>query len=876
MGALTVDAEGAAAFGREHPDWYISPGVLIPNGEGGWTKRPLGRWTRDATLGSDSEAVKAVWHRLVGDGKAIICVACAPSRIWVLDDDRQLAPETGWPDLLASLKTLTLRSCTKGRPHYVFAVPEDGTRPKEGRWDGGDIKSSGIIFIGDGEPILDVPPAYAPQELLDRLDATILTGEAATSRVAASSEEMWDWLLSIEEDDLLLTGQGPTLFLSKVLESFRAAVEAGGHRRQACRDAVWVAAKESAARFYTPDDAYRAIKDVYREMRDETPGAKGWTEDRARDYDLMWAGVIARITAGDLDAEIFDHMDRISDQSNGSIEDLLDGWDAIKPYSIGAEPHLEPESAEALDWGDGSSNTVTVRGWENPDESLGDLEEPLDPIQNWQAPSGFVGATVDSAGVPRLSDSSPVWDTVHGHLAKTLSSGVAEVSDIAILAASLAYTGAHLAGRGTHYFGADAHNPVVWSALIGRSAAARKSMALSMLRGVYYGFPSEPGNESDPKLWFPYVPRTIGGVNSGEILIDSFLAPLKVNKVAEEDEDDPEEDEANTGYFNPRAVLVETELDRLWTAAGRDGSVLSVILCAAWDGSSLSVRSRGAGVVEVDAGKYVLGLVGAATDARALSALERGGGQMAYSGLANRYLWFLLPDETADIPMAGAELPWAKIYEYRESLHLREIRSVGVPVWGRDPGMSKEAQELWVETYPWLKRGSKKAEGVIAKEVLGRAEPQVRRLALNFCLSRGASQVDVQDLKCALGVWDYCRHSVRYLLAPERSLSAPGQRDADAQKSIWSLLSDPAHPGWGTAQEISEAVRKDRGTVRYHITQLIANGVMLEGTAAVKKRGRPPKTYALSKRHKLGTLGPRSEGERSMVGIDLASVRWDH
>lgn len=929
MGALTVDTEGAVAFGLEHPNWYIFPGALVPDGEGGFMKRPLGRWTRDATKGDDADGIREVWTRLVGKGKAVVCVACAPSGIWVLDDDRDLDPETGWPEMLESVATLTLRSCTKGRPHYFFRAAADGTVPHEGKWAGGDVKSSGIVFIGEGEPIHDLPITVAPQELLDKLAASMKKGGGA-GREAASSEEMWDWITSIGDADIVLHGEGPERFLNVVLQRLRDQVDEGDHRRQACRNAVWAAAKESAAGFYKPDDAYREIREVYRELREETPtGHKGWSKERARDYDLMWAGVIAAILAGDLDDEIAANLEAIdTDDDDEEVLELLGVWTAANPDApvkamgsmpeeseLGGEPEgsgevaisdSEPgeapdrtgvrESApDGVDWtaaiadseasdaggapsadpetesADGSGgDDEPPRAWAGPEP---EPEEPADPHRAWASPAEVPSLASADNERPVFPADSPVWDTVHGKLAKALSTGAAEVSDVAILAASLTYAGVHLAGRGTHYFGADAHNPVVWSTLVGRSAAARKSMSLSMMNGVFYGFPEEPGTSSDPKLWEMWLPRKVGGFNSGEVLIDSFVAPEPVTASDPDEDEDDEEDEL---YFNPRAIAVESELDRLWTAAGRDGSVLSVILCNAWDGSTMSVRSRGSGVVEIGGGNYVLGLLGAATESRAIAAVARNEGQMAFSGLANRSLWWLLPDETADIPMSDGSLPWGDIYDYRDALELRVVRSAGVPVWGKDPGMTDDAIDLWNTVYPWLKRGSKRADGELAREALSRAEAQVRRLALNFALSRasGTKAVDLHDMQCALAIWEYCRASIRFMLAPERALEAPGRFDADVRKAIWSLLSDPTHPGWGSIAEISDETRKDRGTVNHHVKRMMEDGLLVEGVSITGKRGKPPRVVALRKRYATGKLGARSEGKGAKSGLELHTVTW--
>lgn len=922
MPALTVDVEGAVAFGQEHPDWYIFPGQLLPDGEGGFFKRPIGKWTKNATRGGDADAVRQMWTDLVGpSAKAIVCVACAPSEIWVLDDDRDLPPESGWPEMLDSLATLTLRSCTKGRPHYFFRADADGYVPKEGKWAGGDVKSSGIVFIGAGEPIQDLPAVPAPRALLEMLGSSMKKGGGA-GREAVSSEEMWEWLMSFEDEELVLHGSGPEMFLETVLQRLRDDVDGGDHRRQACLRAVYAAAKEAAAGFYKPDEAYREIRAVYQELRDHDGS---WSKERELDYDLMWSGVIAAVQAGDLDDEIESNREQVATETDDEMTELMESWTAVGPVkamdpdeisgealdtsspsssaisdstddlntsSVATEPELgvdwgaisdsEPEpvpdgsgtSSESTEpsTSGGSGDDEPPRAWGEPEP---EPEEPADPNTLWAAPSSVPPLASTDGERPRFDPKSPVWDTVHGRLARALADGAAEVSDVAILASSLVWAGTHLAGRGTHYIGADAHNPVVWGALVGRSAAARKSMSLSMMQGVYYGFPGEPGTAMDPRLWEPWLPRKVSGFNSGEVLIDSFIPPTPTGPASHVDDDDDEEDDEP--YHNPRAVAVESELDRLWTAAGREGSVLSVVLCNAWDGSTMSIRSRGAGTVEIGGGNYVLGVLGAATESRAMGAVSRGDGQMAFSGLANRYLWWLLPDETPDLPMSDATLPWSEIYDYRDALELRVPRSAPVPIWGDDPGLTPDAEELWRSVYPWVKRGSKAAEGELARESLSRAEAQVRRLALNFALCRksGTKAVDVDDMTCALAIWEYCRSSVRWMLAPERTMDAPGKFDNEVRRAMFSMLSDRSHAGWGPLTNLSEELRKDRGTISHHVKRMVEEGLLIEGSAVTGRRGKPPRVVALRKRWAEGTLSARSEGKGSKAGIELASVIWE-
>jgi hypothetical protein len=61
-----------------------------------------------------------------------------------------------------------------------------------------------------------------------------------------------------------------------------------------------------------------------------------------------------------------------------------------------------------------------------------------------------------------------------------------------------------------------------------------------------------------------------------------------------------------------------------------------------------------------------------------------------------------------------------------------------------------------------LSRPERRASRV-AGALTGRAEAQVVRLSLIYCLLDCANEIGKEHLKAALAVWDYCAASVRYI-----------------------------------------------------------------------------------------------------------------
>ena len=73
--------------------------------------------------------------------------------------------------------------------------------------------------------------------------------------------------------------------------------------------------------------------------------------------------------------------------------------------------------------------------------------------------------------------------------------------------------------------------------------------------------------------------------------------------------------------------------------------------------------------------------------------------------------------------------------------------------------MSVAARRLWEWAYDRLSSDA----GGLYGAAIGRAEPQVMRLALVYALSMGSPVIDEEHLAAALEAWRYSDESARYL-----------------------------------------------------------------------------------------------------------------
>jgi hypothetical protein len=85
-------------------------------------------------------------------------------------------------------------------------------------------------------------------------------------------------------------------------------------------------------------------------------------------------------------------------------------------------------------------------------------------------------------------------------------------------------------------------------------------------------------------------------------------------------------------------------------------------------------------------------------------------------------------------------------------------------------GMTTDARIVWEKVYTDLSEGS----GGLHGAVTARAEAQVIRLALVYCLLDGVDAIDTPHLLAALAVWEYCNATARHVFG-----ASLGDRTAD-------------------------------------------------------------------------------------------------
>ena len=256
--------------------------------------------------------------------------------------------------------------------------------------------------------------------------------------------------------------------------------------------------------------------------------------------------------------------------------------------------------------------------------------------------------------------------------------------------------------------------------------------------------------------------KIMGGLASGE----GVIAELR------------DDENGNDEGRDKRLLLMEGEFAQVLRVLQRDGNTLSPILRNAWDSGNLRNMSKGSPLRATGCHISMIGHITRVELSRLLTAND------AANGFANRILWVhsarvrLLPD--------GGEIQRVDFTNEIEMLR----RAIGSARTKGEIKLSEEARRYWHEIYPDLTKDLPGRWG----EVTSRAEAQVIRLALIYCLLDGKECIEISHLHAAEALWNYCSESAHWSFMES-------QFSRNAQKLLVALENEPL-----TLTQISTAV----------------------------------------------------------------------
>lgn len=295
-----------------------------------------------------------------------------------------------------------------------------------------------------------------------------------------------------------------------------------------------------------------------------------------------------------------------------------------------------------------------------------------------------------------------------------LATADSEADPAAVLATFLVRFGVEAGSRVHMMIGDAKHYARIFAIIVGDSSKSRKGTSAKPVESLFA---------------FSAVRTSHGPLSSGEGLIHAVR-----------NESDRSWENYDFGVQDKRLFVIDEEFSGALACSKRQGNILSTVIRSAWDSGDLDPLTKH--LKESTTGAHI-GVISHITLYELNSRMDN---VEVFNGLANRFLWVHarrrklvpLPAPTEFSALQG-EL---KRVLDAVSKH-NEIR------------LSPDAKVKWEAVYPELSADHPGLLGCI----VNRAEAQVLRLAMIYCLTDGADTIEVDHLKAALAFWEYCRRS---------------------------------------------------------------------------------------------------------------------
>ncbi|MFN0315791.1 MAG: DUF3987 domain-containing protein, partial [Burkholderiales bacterium] len=279
--------------------------------------------------------------------------------------------------------------------------------------------------------------------------------------------------------------------------------------------------------------------------------------------------------------------------------------------------------------------------------------------------------------------------------------------------------------------------------LVGATAKGRKGTAWGRVRDVF----------QDIDRWKPHV----SGLSSGEGLKYHVRDAREETKPNNRGEAITET--VDTGVTDKRLLVVESEFASALRNAQRPSNTLSAAIREGWDSGTLRTLTKNDPITATGAHVCIIGHITADELRAELTATD------SANGFANRFL-FVAVKRSKILPHGGDSADPAEVKAIADRLHERATTART----RQRIVMTLAARAVWEAVYPALSCGGDGLHGAVT----ARAEAQVMRLALVYCLLDGADQIDAPHLEAAIAVWEYCDATAKHVFG-----ASIGDRTAD-------------------------------------------------------------------------------------------------
>lgn len=340
-------------------------------------------------------------------------------------------------------------------------------------------------------------------------------------------------------------------------------------------------------------------------------------------------------------------------------------------------------------------------------------------------------------------------DAFHGLAGEFVGNVLPETeADEAALLMHFLTTAAAMFGRQKYFpVSGTQHHARLFSVAVGGTASGRKGTALDCVSHVFQIVDAlievdglnpddtETGNLAgvlvEGKFWDENV---VSGLTSGAGLIFAIRDPREIRN------------NVDPGVEDKRLLVIESELGGVLRVCQRKENDLSAVIRDAWDGKTLRTLAK---QEPAKATRPHINIIGHVTREELRATLSK---VDTSNGFANRILWYCAKRSKL-LPDGGA-------------LDVRDFSSLANRIrsavqFARNPGRmvrSGAAGQLWHSVYGDLTS----ARSGVFGNVTTRAEAQTLRLSILYALLDESDCIEVDHLKAALAVWNYCEASARW------------------------------------------------------------------------------------------------------------------
>jgi hypothetical protein len=424
----------------------------------------------------------------------------------------------------------------------------------------------------------------------------------------------------------------------------------------------------------------------------------------------------------------------------------------------GVSPHRKIIDAEALDLGEKGDAADWPPGRPFPDPPPLRLEIiDRNGTEEWvhHGAENGKGGTSD-AGEPRASenDHEPTileWpelqpDAMRGFAGDfvRLATRKCEADPAAVLITFLSWFAVEAGKEVFLRVGDTRHYPRIFACVVGDTSKARKGTSHGPVRRLFGGLSSHTSLSSPGRYVGAHC--SPGPLSTGEGLIYAVRDPVQ-RLVCDKKTGETSLETIDPGVGDKRLFVCDEELGGALSCTRREGNTLSTVLRCTWDHGNLDPLTKTSKITATGAH---IGIVGHITRAELRRKLEEA---EAFNGFANRFLW-VCARRHGLVPFPEP-MPHEELKEMQRRLY-------SILMAGKDVGemsLSLEARNYWTEIYPEV---SEDRDG-LAGAVINRGEAQMLRLSMIYALLDGSPTIEVDHMRSAKALWDYCRESAEYI-----------------------------------------------------------------------------------------------------------------